>query len=104
MPAPIARPHDPETSWDAAEAQTATRRQLVQAAIVTLINSHGPLSDERLVDLYEAHRFIHPSVPAATPQSIRTRRNELVVDGKVRAASKRGRTRTGSTCQLWTLA
>ncbi|GAA1768449.1 hypothetical protein [Agromyces humatus] len=104
MPAPIARPRDPETSWEAADAQTTTRRQLVQAAIVTLINNHGPLSDERLVDLYEAHRFMHPSVPEATPQSIRTRRNELVVEGKVRAASQRGRTRTGSSCQLWTLA
>ncbi|WP_022891225.1 hypothetical protein [Agromyces subbeticus] len=104
MPAPIARPHDPETSWNAAEAQTTSRRQLVQAAIVTLINNHGPLSDERLVDLYEAHCFMHPSVPPATPQNVRTRRSELVAEGKVRAASQRGRTRTGSTCQLWTLA
>ncbi|MFF2387845.1 hypothetical protein [Agromyces sp. NPDC058104] len=102
--APIARPHDPESSWDAAEQQTPSRREIIKAVIVTLIKNHGPMSDEEINDRFEAYRFMYPSVPAATPQNIRTRRKELEVEGLVRASDRRGLTRTGSTCQLWVIS
>ncbi|KRC60622.1 hypothetical protein ASE14_06425 [Agromyces sp. Root81] len=102
--APIARPHDPETSWDAAEQQTESRRDLIKAVIVTILKNHGPCSDEEISDRFEAYRFVHPSVPNVTPQNLRTRRKELEVEGNVRATETRGRTRTGNTCHLWVIA
>lgn len=97
------RDRDPDTSWDAAELQTDQRISAVQAAIVTLLE-RCPSTDEDLVDTYEAQRFMDPEVPNVTPQSIRSRRNELHIAGRVVDSGIRGRTRTGRKAVVWALA
>lgn len=96
------RARDPETSWDAAALQTDTRAEQVKAVIVALLTTHGPLTDEQLVDRYDAAVFMRDA-PAATPQNVRTRRKSLELDGVVRSTGSRARTRSGSTATVWAI-
>jgi len=99
----IVRDRDPETSWDAAARQTDERVNHLQAAISVILGTRGPLTDEQLVDEYDAYRASRPRVLAVTPQSIRTRRHELHVAGKVRPTGQRRATRSGSSGTVWEL-
>ncbi|WP_020077208.1 hypothetical protein [Cryocola sp. 340MFSha3.1] len=96
------RDRDPEPSWDAAELQTEDRVARVQAGILAVLMNHPTgLSDEQIVDHYEAQRFLHPSLPNVTAQSLRTRRKALQVEGRVRATGRRVPTRHGATAAVW---
>lgn len=97
------RARDPETSWSAAALQTDTRAEQIKAVIVDLLMVHGPLTDEQLVDRYDAAVFMRDA-PAATPQNVRTRRKALELDGRVRSTGRRARTRSGSTATVWAVA
>jgi hypothetical protein len=101
----LVRDRDPESSWDAAAMQDASRVEQVKAAILTilLINKRG-LSDEQIADHYEARRFAHPSMPAVTDQRLRTVRKALQLEGKVRATGERIATRHGATATVWVAA
>lgn len=92
---------DGEHSWDAAKLQTESRSSQIKAVIVELLTRYGPLGDEELFDRYEAHRFMHGDVPAATPQNVRTRRHELHIEGRVSPTGSRVPTRAGATAALW---
>lgn len=98
------RDRDPDSSWEAAGRQTDSRVGELKAVILTLFRQFGSMSDEALVDRYEAHRWLNPGVPQVTPQSIRTRRHELTVAGTVFDTRMRGTTRTGSSCTIWAAA
>jgi hypothetical protein len=98
----LVRARDPESSWDAAARQDLSRREQVKAAILTILLNHkNGLSDEQIADYYEAHRFAHPSIPAVTDQSLRTRRKALELEGKVHATGARIPTRHGATAAIW---
>lgn len=98
------RERDPEASWEAAARQTTQKVELIRSTICTLLGTHGPMTDEQLVDRFEAYAWLNPSVPNVTPQSIRTRRKALNVEGLVRDTGNRGRTRTGNTATIWAVA
>jgi len=80
------RARDPETSWDAAKRQTRVRGEKLRAEIVLILDVVGPMTDD---ELYAFRERIRPSLPtwkAASPQSIRSRRNELKLANRVREA------------------
>ena len=98
------RSRDPETSWDAAGLQDESKADLVKGVIVTLLKTYGPLTDEELVDHFEAYTFMHAGVPRVTPQNIRTRRKALQTAGQVRDTGRRAPTRAGATATVWAIA
>jgi hypothetical protein len=95
------RSRDPESSWDAAARQTESRVTAVQTGILAVLRRYGPLSDEQIADRYEAMAWLDPDMPKATGSSLRTRRKELELAGRVTATGTRVRTRTGSTAMTW---
>lgn len=98
------RARDPETSWDAAARQDESKADLVEGVIATLLITYGPLTDEELVDRFEAHAFMHTGVPRVTAQNIRTRRKALQLAGQVQDTGRRAPTRAGSTATVWAIA
>lgn len=95
------RARNPDTSWDAAARQTETKIEALRRTIVFLLATGGDMTDEGLVDAYAELRETRPELVDATPQSIRTRRHEALVDGRVRDTGRRARTRSGSTGAIW---
>ncbi|UFS58919.1 hypothetical protein [Subtercola endophyticus] len=95
------RARDGEPSWEAAARQNDEKVDAVKDAIVYLLNAYGKSTDEELVDLYEAYVFTNPSTPPVTPQSVRTRRHALLLEGRVVNTNERRRTRSGSTGAVW---
>lgn len=93
---------DPGTSSDAAELGTAVRDR-AKGVIMSILAERGALTDDELVRLYRERAHAYTSVPLITPQSIRTRRHELVVAGQVREAGI-GRSALGNRSTMWALA
>lgn len=96
----VARRSDPDTSHQAA----ATVRSITarQAAILKLIRTYGPVSDQSIIALYTSGIRVDDR-PAQSESGIRTRRSELVDLGLVEASGY-GRTRSGRRCRLWVAA
>lgn len=94
---------DPGTSTAAGALQTTAHKQHVKAVITALLSEHGPLTDDQLVELYRERAHAYTSVPLVTPQSVRTRRSELVHEGHVREAGL-GKSALGNRASTWTLA
>lgn len=95
---------DTGTSADADEQMTRPNRTLVRAGITTILNeAGGPLTDEQIVEQYEARAGSHPAWPRATPQRIRTARAELVRAGQVRDAQLLAFSSLGNRATAWTL-
>jgi len=93
-----ARNTDPQTSHDAADSvRDISKTQ--QAILDVLINV--PMCDERLVSYWE---FWQEDFPKATPQSIRSRRAELVKMGLVEYAGYDERMTTGRYGRVWKVA
>lgn len=91
-----ARADDPESSWVAARSvknlnQTHER---VKACLIA-----GPATDDQIIaryqDLYGQD---------ATPQSIRSRRSELVTAGLVTFSGEYGTSANGGKSRIWRLA
>lgn len=99
--APRARHSDPPTSHAAA----ASVRNLTakQAAVLEVIRgSFLPISDEKLIELYDREaRFMR--APPQSDSGIRTRRAELVDAGLV-VNDGAGKTVSGRACALWRTA
>lgn len=82
-----------------------------QWAVWWLLSHRGPLTDEGLVEAYERLSgstiapFSNPTagriLPPQTPQSIRSRRAELVRAGHVTKTSERRPTSNGGTAAVW---
>lgn len=97
MTTAYARTTDPDTSHAAAESITDLR--LRQAAVLSVLNFVGQLTDEELVEQYGE---ISP-VPQS-PSGIRTRRAELVRKGLVRYAGYKRVLRSGRLGRVWEAA
>lgn len=93
---------DRGTSSDAAALGAAVRDR-AKGVIMSILAERGALTDDELVRLYRDRAHAFTSVPLITPQSIRTRRHELVVAGQVREAGM-GRSTLGNRASLWALA
>ena len=96
----VARRSDPDTSHEAA----ATVRSITmrQHAILRLVRTYGPVSDQSIIALYTSGMHAEGR-PPQSESGIRTRRSELVDLGLV-VHSGYGRTRSGRRCRLWSAA
>lgn len=94
---------DDGTSRDADDTLSRTDRERVTAAITVILSEAGALTDEQIVERYQARAGDHPSVPRVTPQRIRTARAELVRDGQVRDAQLLAFSALGNRATAWTL-
>lgn len=90
-------------SIEAAALQTRERVTTVQIVILDILRDRAR-TDEAIVDEYERRAAEFPSVPRATPQSIRSRRAELVAKGHVIATGHVGFTRYGNKATVWALS
>jgi hypothetical protein len=94
---PQARRTDPETSHEAAGQWTQEGLTALQWIVLVTLKSHGPMIDQELVDIIQRD---HPSYGDS---SIRTRRGELVVKGKVFHAGY-SKTASGGRSRVWRAA
>lgn len=95
-----ARKLDPQTSHDAANSvQHLTQTQM--GILNVLSKTDLPLSDERIIELYEV-QVRHGLLPRASQSGIRSRRAELTELGLVEPRAF-GRTVSGRRCTLWGL-
>lgn len=84
---PRARRTDPETSHQAARSvKNLTKNQM---AVEEVLKVNQPVTDETLIKAYE-HAVVHANIlveherlPRQSPSGIRTRRKELVEQGRV---------------------
>lgn len=77
-----ARAGDPETSHDAAAAQSPAKLSEAQRAVLDCLTQFGPMHDVHLVQAYQRW-YKHAGWPAQSDSGIRTRRKELVAQGHV---------------------
>jgi hypothetical protein len=92
----LARLTDPETSRQAVESLSGVQR--VRVAIVDTLAAFGvPMTDE---EIYENLTYF----VEVSPSGARTRRKELVQQGKVKDSGTRGRTKSGRQAVRWELS
>jgi hypothetical protein len=94
---------DHETSGIAA-AKARRTVSILQTQVLGLLARHKcGLIDEHIVEAYNAHQFLNPSLPKATPQAIRTARAGLCRLGFVVDSKRRGRTALDNPAVIWTV-
>jgi len=96
-----ARSADPETSVEAAES--VWNPSEVQAHIFTIIQDHGPVTDEEVAWHY-GHEAIRRNWYLPTQQSMRSRRAELVRAGQIEFSGLFGVTANGRRTRKWWVA
>lgn len=72
------RPNDPDTSWDAAKAQTEGKTAALQARIYEALEALGPMTYDQLLALFDRLHVPH------SPSGVRSRTKELRELGWVR--------------------
>jgi hypothetical protein len=75
---PRYRRANPETSYEAAESVWCPT--VVEATVLDIVREHGPISDDQIFKHY-IQRSIRTGQVLPTPQSVRSRRSELVDAG-----------------------
>lgn len=99
---PVARSSDPATSHEAAQSIPTETMRLRQKAIVLLLRSTGPQTDEGIADAYGFARGRVPDrFPSQSPSGLRTRRSELTHAGHVIDTGERRRTKAGRWSIVW---
>lgn len=98
----LARTTDPDTSIAAAELQTTSKRAWLRSAIASILETYGPCTDEEIVNYVTKHWGNRP------PSGIRSRRNEMALDGlvtqyRVDGAIVKRRGASGSPRIVWRL-
>lgn len=96
-PSAAARWDDSATSWHA--ASTVRNINETRLRILALLSTHGVMTDERIAQVYAHH---YPDEPVS-PSGLRSRRAELVCEGKVRKQDNEGRTAALRPCSRWAL-
>lgn len=94
------RSRDPESSWLAAGQQTAGKVSVVKTVILDLLAAPGH-TDEALYACYLEYCDQHSNIPRVTPQSIRSRRAELVREGLVADSGRLGKSEHGNKSIIW---
>lgn len=95
---PNARLTDPETSLEA--ASSAWRPSEVESTVLDIIRQHGPICDDSIYRVY-TQRAIRTGQVLPTPQSVRSRRSELVDAGFVEHSGLFSLTVTGRRTREW---
>lgn len=98
---PRARMDDPDTSHGAAASVRAV--SVTQDRILNILRMYGPLTDEQILAWYDTRRAV-TGWPEVSPSGMRSRRAELVDQGRVRAAAEKGTTVSGRSCHKWEAA
>jgi hypothetical protein len=96
---PRARNTDPTTSHQAAATITRTAVTDTQRMVLDALQAHGPLTDEQL-----CQRIAEVERKPVSVSGVRTRRSELVTDGRVIDTGDRQPTRAGRQAIVWGLA
>lgn len=99
-----ARHGDPSESHDAAATITGDKMTNAMGAVLTALWRATPhITDEELCELYGSlSHENHERFPMQTPQSVRSRRAQLVRLGYVEATGKR-QNANGNRCSTWDL-
>ncbi len=92
---PRARSGDPDTSHEAARS-AAPAAGSIRANVLEVLRDSKPLTDEELVASFRRRGL------AGTPSGIRTRRSELVAQGRVVRYPIDGETAAGRRSARWT--
>jgi hypothetical protein len=91
-----ARITDPETSHEAADSVKDTT--ITQEKILQLFKKYKKLTDTQVETLYYETYKVYQ-----TPQSLRSRRAELVQKGRIEFAEEWGVSPTGRRARVWKL-
>lgn len=91
-----ARRTDPGTSHEAARSVTPKVRASQQAVHAFLLK-HGPATDEEWVAAYQAD----PEYPRQSVSGLRSRRNELHEQGRVRDTGQKATLQSGRRAIIW---
>jgi hypothetical protein len=81
-----------------------------QQAVLAFFQHYGPMTDEQLNRRYrhaetnEARHWIPGLLPSQTDSGLRTRRHELVEQGRLRDSGRKGTTRAGRASIIWETA
>lgn len=95
-PPPVARRTDPATSHRA--AQSVHHSDRTRERVYQLLADLGPMTDE---EIFAAYAQTHaPEI--ASPSGLRTRRSELVTQGRVMDSTERRPTAAGRDSIVWT--
>lgn len=96
------RAYDSDTSWEAAGKQTRTKTRILRGHLLWILRGTVPMTDDKLIEVYGALRSANPTKYAeATPQSIRSRRNELTIAGDVVWTGQREPSSNGGPSNVW---
>lgn len=95
----LVRPTDPETSHAAADSVRAERGGS-RSAILGVLALIGPTTDTGLIQAYLSLAELG-EVPPQSPSGIRTRRKELVVQGRVVDTGERVQLISGRLSVVW---
>ena len=82
---------------------TEERVSEVQIVVLDILRRAGNLTDDALIAIYQSRAENYPGVPGASPQSIRSRRAELVRKGLVRSTDEIGHSQYGRRATVWAL-
>lgn len=96
-----ARHSDPHTSHEAAKTVRGITES--QERILEIITYFGPLSDETIAVHYARMADLN-RWKLMSPSGLRSRRAELVAQGKVRDSGRRGTTASGRATTIWEVA
>jgi hypothetical protein len=89
-PAAVARSTDPQTSWEAARSVSHIRES--QNEVLRLFQSRGPMTDEQARGYYTGKQSL---------SGFRTRRSELVAQGRLVDTGRRLKGTTGRRMIVW---
>lgn len=95
----LVRSTDPDTSHEAAESIRAERGGS-RSAILGVLALIGPSTDTMLIDAYTGLAELG-EVPHQSPSGIRTRRKELMLQGRVRDTGDRVQLISGRLSVVW---
>lgn len=83
---------------------SAERITEVQVVVLDILRVAGPVTDDALIAIYKSRAEHYPGVPKASPQSVRSRRAELVRRGLIRPTDIVGVSQFGNRATVWALA
>lgn len=98
---PNARITDPETSHEA--AKSVSKLRYMYDTMIIAFETLGPMNDEQLIKLWRVG-VTELGWRSASESGIRSRRSELVAQGKLRDSGKRQKMQSGRLSIVWEIA
>jgi hypothetical protein len=98
---PNARITDPETSHEA--AKSVSKLRYMYDTMIIAFETLGPMNDEQLIKLWRVG-VNELGWRSASESGIRSRRSELVAQGKLKDSGKRQKMQSGRLSIVWEIA